>query len=408
MENISYLKCLAHAASLLREGKLVAFPTETVYGLGANALDAEAVSSIFLAKGRPPSDPLIVHVLNTNEALKLIEVDDETLKIFEILANTFWPGPLTLIVKAVDIIPAAVTANTGYVGIRVPSHPIARDLLKECSLPIAAPSANRFGHISPTKAAHVISDLGDKGVYVLNGDTEDFHDSTCKHGIESTVAKINSSNKSINIFRLGAVTRQDIEDTLERNGLRWDVTVVQRDKSKSVTDNSTKNGETGTCKKETLHMGGGGNISLSRERLTENDIAPGQGLTHYAPDVRCFMLAGTLHRNAVLTPPCTDVDSSVLFTPEELRAAVLIDFKSRHQALSAAVLAYIDLSPSGSIEAAARELFGMLRWAESLSGASMILLPHLGVNAAEGDLTAGLQDRIYRAASGCYMMVYMD
>ena len=175
---------------MLRAGNLVAFPTETVYGLGADAFNDEAVRSVFAAKGRPWTDPLIVHVCSVDQALSLIDQKQENatniLDLFQVLATQFWPGPLTIVVKAnLDIIPSLITAETGFVGLRMPSNPIALELIRESKLPIAAPSANKFGHVSPSKAEHVYNDFHkDSEVTILDG-------GPCSFGIESTVLKIN-------------------------------------------------------------------------------------------------------------------------------------------------------------------------------------------------------------------------
>ena len=147
----------AHA---LQASNLVAFPTETVYGLGANALDEKALEKIFFAKGRPKSDPLIVHISEIFQAESLTEMTSFQRHCFDILGKKFWPGPLTLIVKASKNIPKLITAGGDSIAIRIPSGKIALSLLKKVNFPIAAPSANRFGHVSPTKASHVFDDLG--------------------------------------------------------------------------------------------------------------------------------------------------------------------------------------------------------------------------------------------------------
>lgn len=174
------------ASELLKQGKLVSFPTETVYGLGANALNSEACKLIFTTKGRPLTDPLIVHVHSLEHGLSLIDQSQEkVVSLFKTLANKYWPGPLTMVVKAnLDIIPSMVTAETGYVGIRMPNNEIALDLIKTSGLPLAAPSANKFGHVSPSKAEHVYSDFHkDSEVFIIDG-------GACSFGIESTVLKI--------------------------------------------------------------------------------------------------------------------------------------------------------------------------------------------------------------------------
>ncbi|MGD1215101.1 MAG: L-threonylcarbamoyladenylate synthase [Terriglobales bacterium] len=165
---------LDHAARLLRAGRLVAFPTETVYGLGANALDAEAVARIYAVKRRPPTSPLIVHVASIEMAESLVANWPENA---DRLARRFWPGPLTLVLeKKLDEqldkqpgIPAIVTANLSTVGLRMPAHPIALALIRAAGVPLAAPSANRFTELSPTTADHVRRSLGSEIDYILNG-----------------------------------------------------------------------------------------------------------------------------------------------------------------------------------------------------------------------------------------------
>jgi tRNA threonylcarbamoyl adenosine modification protein (Sua5/YciO/YrdC/YwlC family) len=161
---------LAAAGAMLRAGRCVGFPTETVYGLGANALSEAAVLNIFAFKGRPLTDPLIVHVPDAAAAGALVLLPPPARRVFDALAAAFWPGPLTLVARAVPEIPLKVTAGTGFVGVRVPHHPLAQALLRAAGVPVAAPSANRFGHVSPTRASHVIADLGAHAIGVLMGE----------------------------------------------------------------------------------------------------------------------------------------------------------------------------------------------------------------------------------------------
>ena len=156
---------LARAAHLLRAGGTVAFPTETVYGLGADALSARAVEQIFIAKERPHWDPLIVH-LHSREQVATVALSSP---VAERLMDAFWPGPLTLLLPRSRAIPDAVTAGRPLVGVRIPAHPVARELLRLAGVPVAAPSANRFGHTSPTSAAHVLADLDGRIDAVLDG-----------------------------------------------------------------------------------------------------------------------------------------------------------------------------------------------------------------------------------------------
>ncbi|MBV9772777.1 MAG: threonylcarbamoyl-AMP synthase [Gemmatimonadetes bacterium] len=171
---------IAHAAEVLRRGGLVAFPTETVYGLGAHALDPEAVARIYAAKGRPSYNPLIVHLADAADAAALAS---EWPEAAERLAAAFWPGPLTLVVPRRPEIPDAVTAGLPSVALRVPAHPVAHALLRAAALPVAAPSANRSTGVSPTTAGHVARSLGDRVELILDGGPTSV-------GIESTVLSL--------------------------------------------------------------------------------------------------------------------------------------------------------------------------------------------------------------------------
>lgn len=190
---------IRHAAELIRAGRLVAFPTETVYGLGANALDAAAVERIFVAKGRPKTSPLIVHVASI-EIARSLSLDWP--RFAEKLAAAFWPGPLTMVVRKRADIPSIVTAGLDTVGIRMPAHPLALELLREAGLPIAAPSANRFTELSPVEAGHVRDSLGDRVDLILDG-------GPCSVGIESTVLSV-VDNVAV-LLRPGIVSVADIE-----------------------------------------------------------------------------------------------------------------------------------------------------------------------------------------------------
>jgi len=193
---------IRRAAALIREGKLVAFPTETVYGLGANALDAGAVEKIFRVKGRPSTSPLIVHVASRDAARGLTT---EWPDVAETLARKFWPGPLTLVLPKRDCIPAIVTAGLPTVGLRVPANPIALALLAEANLPIAAPSANRFTELSPTTAEHVRKSLGDEVDLILDG-------GPARVGIESTVLSL--AGPMPLLLRPGMISRVQIEEVI--------------------------------------------------------------------------------------------------------------------------------------------------------------------------------------------------
>ncbi|HUI83016.1 MAG TPA: L-threonylcarbamoyladenylate synthase [Candidatus Binatia bacterium] len=191
---------IEQAALLLRAGKLVAFPTETVYGLGANALDRAAVARIFQAKGRPRNSPVIVHVSNMEMLHRVVA---EWPAVAQALARRFWPGPLTLVLKKQPAVPSLVTAGLDTVGIRMPAHPLALALIEAAQLPVAAPSANRFTRLSPTTAEHVRRSLGNRVDYILDG-------GPCTVGIESTVLSL--AGEVPTILRPGGIPRPQIEE----------------------------------------------------------------------------------------------------------------------------------------------------------------------------------------------------
>jgi L-threonylcarbamoyladenylate synthase len=192
---------LERGARILRAGGLVALPTETVYGLGANAMDGEAVERIFAAKQRPAWDPVIVHI---SDLAMLERIAKEIPEAARKLMRAFWPGPLTLLLPRTSAVPDAVTAGRPLVGVRMPAHPVALELIRRAGVPVAAPSANTFGHISPTSAEHVLEDLDGRIDAVVDA-------GPTLHGVESTV--LDPGQSPMVIYRPGAVTSVQIRDT---------------------------------------------------------------------------------------------------------------------------------------------------------------------------------------------------
>ncbi len=200
LETPAAQESLDRAAQILRAGGLVALPTETVYGLGANALDRTAVERIFAAKSRPAWDPIIVHIASEAMLEGLVE---EVPAAARRLMEHFWPGPLTLLLPRAPAVPDVVTAGRPLVGVRMPAHPVALELIRRAQVPVAAPSANRFGHISPTTAQHVLDDLDGRIDAILDaGPTQ--------QGVESTV--LDPSTTPMVIYRPGAVTAEQIRE----------------------------------------------------------------------------------------------------------------------------------------------------------------------------------------------------
>ncbi len=232
---------LERAAGILRAGGLVALPTETVYGLGANALDRAAVERIFAAKSRPAWDPVIVHLASRSMLEGLVEaIPDKAQRLME----AFWPGPLTLLLPRTHAVPDVVTAARPLVGVRMPSHAVALELIGRAGIPVAAPSANRFGHISPTTAEHVLHDLDGRIDAVVDaGPTE--------RGVESTV--LDPAPDPMVIYRPGAVTAEQISEVAGPVG---------------------------------LYQGG----EMLREMPVEALPSPGVGMRHYAPRARLVLI----------------------------------------------------------------------------------------------------------------------
>lgn len=196
-------QALAEAADRLRRGGIVAFPTETVYGLGADTFNEEAIRRVYATKGRPFNNPLIAHVRDATQAQRLVETWNRRCAA---LARQFWPGPLTLVVPKSSQVPAAATADYPTIAVRCPAHEVARELLAAFGGPISAPSANRSGHVSPTRAQHVASDFATcDDLLILDG-------GPCEVGIESTVLDL--SSETPRILRTGSITRESIEDAI--------------------------------------------------------------------------------------------------------------------------------------------------------------------------------------------------
>ena len=201
------------AAEIIKTGGLVAFPTETVYGLGANGLNPEAVKKIFYAKGRPQDNPLILHVYNSSQVIQLAEGIS---KEVEELMNSFWPGPLTILFKKSNLVPDIITSGLDTVAIRMPNNPIALKLIELSQTPIAAPSANTSGKPSPTSAGHVIEDLWGKIDLVIDGGSTGI-------GVESTV--LDMSGKKPTILRPGGITLEDLKKIIPN--VEEDIAIIQ-------------------------------------------------------------------------------------------------------------------------------------------------------------------------------------
>jgi len=267
-------------AKLISSGRVVAIPTETVYGLGANALDKKAVREIFSIKGRPQDNPLIVHIATIREVEKLVK---EVPAVFNILARTFWPGPLTLIMKKSEIIPGNVTAGLDTVAIRMPRHQAALSLISSCKTPIAAPSANLSGRPSPTKAVHVKSDLNGKIPYILDG-------GSCCIGLESTVLDI--SRKTPRILRPGSVTIEDLSAVIKNVEATPDINTLDSE----ISDTKIPDAE------------------MKKSHEIDSPRSPGMKYLHYAPRAPLTAVLGSPDETAIyIKKQISDKTAALMF-----------------------------------------------------------------------------------------------
>jgi L-threonylcarbamoyladenylate synthase len=334
---------IAQAAQILRSGGLVALPTETVYGLGANALDPDAVARIFAAKQRPSWDPVIVHVAGPifhNPMLELLL--GKFPPVVYGLMEAFWPGPLTLLLPRAAAVPDIVTASRPLVGIRMPAHPVAFEVIRQSGVPVAAPSANVFSHISPTTAAHVLDDLDGKIDAIIDAGAS-------RHGVESTV--LDPTQSPMMIYRPGAVTAQQIREVA-------------------------------------------GPVVYYEERMLPLAAAPealpspGVGLRHYAPRARLILVEGTL---AEL--PARMADAARRHATSRLGLmlpAEIADLAARAPVEGAAVFAWGHWSAP---EELAERLYAGLRVLDA-EGCTVILCP---MPEGEG-VGVAIRDRLLKAA----------
>ncbi len=338
LETAQAEEALSHAAAILRAGGLVALPTETVYGLGANALDGAAVERIFIAKQRPAWDPIIVHIAPLDRLDAMLdglvqEIPDAARR----LMNAFWPGPLTMLFPRAILVPDGVTASRPMVGVRMPAHPVALELIRRAGVPVAAPSANIFGHISPTTAAHVLHDLDGRIDAVVDaGSTE--------HGVESTV--LDPCQSPMVIYRPGAVTAEQIRDVA---------------------------GEV------VFFRGGAEPIEVPRKALA----SPGLGMRHYAPKARVVLVEARvedLSRRLAEAASETAGERVGIMLPAELASPVE----------RAEVYSWGSWAAPAEL---ARNLYAGLR-ALDASGCTVILCP---VPPGEG-IGAAIRDRLRKAA----------
>jgi L-threonylcarbamoyladenylate synthase len=347
---------IARAAAIIRNGGLVAFPTETVYGLGAHALDRHAVTRIFDAKGRPSTDPLIVHVASFDAITPLTR---DVPALAATLAGRFWPGPLTMVLPKSALVPDEVTAGLGTVAVRVPAHPVARALILKAGVPVAAPSANLFSRPSPTSAAHVLEDLDGRIDAILDGGTTTF-------GVESTVIDLSGSIPTV--LRPGAVTLAALRQVTEVASVA-EVAVGRASTERFVNDETTP-----------------------PPGLEGALPSPGMLDKHYSPRAPLTLYTGT--SDTVVSTLIADArrlrddgvrSIGILAATEDLQR-----LPSGHGYVTA------DLGRRAELETIATRLYACLRQLDA-AGVDVILASD--VPADEG-LGAAIHDRLTRAAAG--------
>jgi len=333
---------ILEAAELIRAGGLVAFPTETVYGLGANAQNTDAVTRIFTAKGRPTTDPLIVHIADRNQLERVVSA---ITPLAEQLIATFWPGALTLILPRHTSIPAIVSAGLPTVAVRMPNHPVALALLEASGVPVAAPSANRFAHTSPTTAQHVYDDLAGRLHLILDGGSTAI-------GVESTILDLTSDPPRV--LRPGGISLAALRDMIPG------VILVSRYADSNI---ATPN--------------------------PEAHIAPGQLLIHYAPKATLYLFEGTDAsiyreiRQAAADQQTAGQRVALLIADDDL--APLADLG----------LSVVSLGRLADLSTVAQRLFAGLR---DLDAQDVTVI--LARSFTEDGIGAAIRDRLIRAAAG--------
>lgn len=330
-------KLYALAAEVLKQGELVAIPTETVYGLGADALNSDAVAKVFETKDRPKFDPLIVHLASARDLPRVARVPEALKELVEKLSREFWPGPFTMVLPKADVVPDIVTSGLDTVAVRVSAHPVMRGVVKALGNPIAAPSANRFGRISPTSAAAVMKELGGRIEMILDA-------GACSEGLESTIVRpfVDEKGKvAVELLREGPVTREQFRNLVKlvRKGKK---TVESADIAAGIT-------------------------------------APGQLPSHYAPGKKVLLL------------PKEDA-----FVPEQGVRYGLLTFEGDSPLADSCEWekVYV-LSPgSGRLSEAAVRLFALMRQMDEDDSFDVIVAETM----PENGLGAAMMDRLRRAS----------
>lgn len=342
MSNLKKVSVL-EGSEKIRQGKLVFFPTETVYGLGGNCENENCVKDIYKCKNRPLTNPVLIHVCNLEMAKRYVMGLENPLTNY--LLKRYWPGPLTFIGEATEIVPNCVTANTGLVGVRCPDYPLSLQLIENSNVGIAAPSANISGHVSSTKVNHLFEDFN-------HCDDELFYIEDCneknvkKYGVESTIIKI--ENTCLIIYRYGSISIDNLLLNLKDFPLEV-------------------------------------NIKFRENDLNTNMISPGQIVKHYSPNLETYLLQF-----------CNQIKNENWLP--NLDKCILIDYGHHLVKFQNDCLYYTDLSIKKDISEALQNLYEKLRYCEKIHNGKYILIYDVGKIKQEN--IECLYDKIYRASSG--------
>ncbi len=339
-------EAIIKATRLLEAGEVVALPTETVYGLGANALDADAVAKIFAAKDRPSFDPLIIHLGRREQIHEYCDISPELDEVVQKLIQEFWPGPLTMVLPKKDIIPDIVTSGLPTVAVRMSAHPIMQEICKGLGKPIAAPSANKFGRISPTSAGAVLKELDGKIPLIVDG-------GACNAGLESTIIRVEvgETKPQLHLLRAGPVVKEDLQK------------IGKVIRPKKLTERA---------RKALLEKQGG--------RGEQSPEAPGMLESHYAPSTPLYLF-----------------DKPGDFIPEEGKSYALLSYRGQEKDGYMELYDWDvveELSPGkGKLGEASVRLFHVLRMLDECGVDAIIAEP-----VAETGLGVAINDRLRRAS----------
>ena len=361
---------IRECSELIKAGGIIGMPTETVYGLAANAFNVDACFKIFEYKGRPLTDPLIVHVSSIDMVKKITIIDKNIEDLFNLLTKKFWPGPLTIVLKAnLNILSNKILAGKDTVGIRFPINKIANKLIEYSGVPLAAPSANKFCHISPVNPYHVFEDFKEFPIKILNGGSSQF----C---MESTVLTIKPEEKKIVIFRLGAISPNDIQNVLNSGGKFNEYKIECLSKKINISKDELKK----IHEKKTID-----------NSTTINQDAPGQFLKHYSPKLETYLYGGE---------DIKDYLKEIKLSNE----IVFIDYRGimKNKFLNKNGIEennFLELSKGGDINMVMKNFYSYLHKAEQYNNKKYIIIIDLEKYMDENAHKLTILDRMWKAAA---------